>query len=145
MDRASAMCRLGERLAIATVQSRRLEITRIWAAGLDEVQWREPPQWRPVIVIVSYLLASPTIHTVALATDLDKLLKRIGRGPLTLLYTNSVYPDKNVHFPPFRGALEPIGLKLIKDEIGAIETNRGTRTLRYALFYRPAQDTLELE
>jgi hypothetical protein len=80
-----------------------------------------------------------------LAIDLDTLLKRIGRGPLTLLYTNSVYDEKNVHLPAFRGALESMGLNLIKDEIGAIETNRRPRALRYALFYRPAQVTLELE
>jgi hypothetical protein len=145
MDRASAMCRLGETLALATVQRRRLDITRIWTSDLNEVQWPGPPRWRPVIVIVSYLLASPTIDPVALATDLARLLERIGRGPLTLLYTNSVYVDKNVHFPAFRGALESIGLKLIKDEIGEVETNRRKRTLRYALFYRAAQDTLELE
>jgi hypothetical protein len=145
MDRASAMRRLGERLAIATVQSRRLDITRIWTADLNEVKWPEPPRWRPVIVIVSYLLASPTINPAALATDLDELLKRIGRGPLTLLYTNSVYRERNIHFPGFRGSLESIGLQLIKDEIGEIETTYRTRQLRYALFYRPAQDTLELE
>jgi hypothetical protein len=145
MDRASAMRRLGESLAIATVQRRRLDITRIWAANLNEVEWLEPPRWRPVIVIVSYLLASPTINPVALVTDLDTLLKRIGCGPLTLLYTNSVYDDRNTHFPAFRGALESMGLKLIKDEIGTVETNRGKRTLRYALFHRPVQDTLELQ
>jgi hypothetical protein len=145
LDRAPAMYRLGERLAIATVQSRGIDIVRIWTADLNTVQWHEPPRWRPVIVIVSYLLASPTIDPVALATDLHTLLKRIGRGPLTLLYTNSVYAEKNVHFPAFRAALESIGLKLIKDEIGAVETHRKQLALRYALFFRAAQDTLELE
>jgi len=145
MDRASAMCRLGESLAIETAQTRGLDITRIWVTALNDVRWSEPPRWRPVIVIVSYLFASPTINPVALTTDLDKLLKRIGRGPLTLLYTNSVYIKNNLHFPAFRAALESIGFILIKDEIGAIDSKRGTRKLRYALFYRPAQDTLELQ
>jgi hypothetical protein len=63
---------------------------------------------------------------------------------MTLLYTNSAYPDRNDLFPAFRGELESIGLRLIKDEIGEVETNRRPRKLRYALFYRPPQDTLEL-
>jgi hypothetical protein len=144
MDRAGAMRRLGEILAQETVQSRGLDIAQIWASNLNEINWDEPPRWRPVIVIVSYLLASPTIDPLALTTDLDILLKRVGRGPVTLLYTNSVYADRNTHFPAFRGGLESIGMRLIKDEIGKIETNRGPRQLRYALFDRPAQDTLVL-
>lgn len=56
MDRASAMRRLGERFAIATVQGRKLDIARIWTANLNQVDWPEPPRWSPVIVIVSYLL-----------------------------------------------------------------------------------------
>ncbi|HZZ80805.1 MAG TPA: hypothetical protein VFE62_20045 [Gemmataceae bacterium] len=144
MDRASAMRRLGERLAVATIKRRGIEINRIWSPSLAEVEWSEPPHWRPVIVIVSYLLASPTIDPMLLAAELDAILKRIGRGPLTLLYTNSVYDDRNVHFPAFRRALELMGLTMIKYENGQIETDRSPRRLRYALFSRKAQDTLEL-
>lgn len=144
LDRASAMHRLGERLAIATAQCCGHNIHRIWTGDLDKVHWPNPPGWRPVIVIVSYLLASPTIDPVVLAAALDRLLKRIGRGPTTLLYTNSVYDEKNVHFPAFRESLESMRLSMITEGIGTIETNRKTRNLRYALFFRPAQDTLEL-
>lgn len=144
LDRAPAMHHLGEKLAVATAAARGLDIKRTWTSDLALVRWTEPPRWRPVIVIASYLLASPTIDPAALVADVDQLLKRIGRGPLTLLYTNSVYPEKNTHFAAFRRSLEAIGLQLIKDEIGSVITAKKVRPLRYALFNRPAQETLEL-
>lgn len=144
MDRAPSMRLLGAKLATAAVKYRGINIKQFWTDDLNSVEWNEPPKWYPVIVIVSYLLASPTVEPVSLVADLDRLLTRIGRGPVTLLYTNSEHASKNAHFPAFQGALKEIGLNdVVKSDIGTVETEKGIRRLRYALFHRPTQDTIK--
>ena len=111
--------------------------------------WPPVPTWRPVFVIVSYLLASPTLKAVTLIEDLEKLLDKLGRGPVTVLYTNSVRPAANLAFPGFRSALHTARFRMIADDNGIIEAERNTgttydRPLRYALFHRAAQNTLQL-
>ena len=149
VDRSSAMRRLGERLAAAAEMVRELpRIRRHWAADVPSVSWNEAPRWRPVIVIVSYLLASRTLDVAALVPDLDRLLAKLGRGSVTVLYTNSTRDEANRNFPTFRTMLHERGFNLPTEDTGEIEVERGqdarTRRLRYALFHRPAQRTLQL-
>ena len=65
-----------------------------------------------------------------------------------LLYTNSPGNEANRRFPAFRAALRDNGFELFADDTGTITIERqtGSRhvTLRYALFYRPQQQTLRL-
>ena len=124
------------------------QISRHWSSGVPEVHWDSAPGWRPVIVIVSYLLASPTLDAAGLIGELKGLLDKLGRGSVTILYTNSPRADVNRSFPSFRKALQDAGFYMYADDTGEIEIDRRTgmrtRKLRYALFRRPRQDTLRL-
>lgn len=146
VDRAESMCQLGERLAKAAISLGGVhkDTTRSWVADVDDISWSNPPGWRPVVVIISYLLASPTLDAVELVAKLDNLLRRIGRAMVTVLYTNSPKAGPNSSFSSFRDALQKSGFELITDDIGDVVTNRGRRELRYALFVRQAQTILEI-
>lgn len=147
VDRSSAMRSLGERLASAGESMHGMpRIQRRWAKDIASVDWDRALGWRPVIVIVSYLLASPTLDAAALVAELDGLLTRLGRGPVTVLYTNAIGTDANRRFPDFRAALHDADFVTVTEATGVIETRRQkNRSLRYALFQRKRQETLQLE
>ena len=146
VDKSNAMRRLGERLAVAPTQMS--EVRRQWARDISSVSWQQAPGWRPVIVIVSYLLASPTLDATELIGQLDCLLAKFGRGPVTVLFTNSPQAHSNRSFPEFSGALLDAGFRLCADDTGRIGIGRMSgvrrRPLRYALFHRPLRHTLAL-
>lgn len=149
VDRSDAMRRLGERLAAAAEQRHTgFQVSRHWISDISSISWSQPPSWQPVFVIVSYLLASPTLDVDELLSDLKQLLTKLGQGPVTILYTNSRRPEANKQFSGFAKVLLDAGFKKLEDDIGMIEVKRihGTRDrdLRYALFYRPARNTLTL-
>jgi len=149
MDQSHAMRRFGERLAVAaTCLDAIPQVARHWTMDLPSVPWRTPPGWRPVIVIVSYLLASPTLNAAELIGELEELSRRLGRGPVTVLYTNSVRPEANLDFPIFSRELQSVGFELYADDTGSIDIERlqgqRERPLRYALFHRRSQDVLPL-
>ena len=149
MDRSHEMRRFGEHLAIAATRLDAVpQAGRHWTTDLASVPWRTVPGWRPVIVIVSYLLASPTLNAAELIGDLEDLFRRFGRGPVTVLYTNSVRPEANLSFPIFSRELQSIGFELYSDDTGRIDIERlqgqRERQLRYALFHRRSQVVLPL-
>ena len=149
MDQSHAMRRFGEHLAVAATSLDAVpQVDRHWATDLASVPWRSAPGWRPVIVVVSYLLASPTLNAAKLIGELEDLLRRLGRGPVTVLYTNSPRRDANRSFPVFRQELQGAGFELYADDIGSIDIERlqgqRVRQLRYALFHRQSQDILPL-
>jgi len=144
VDASEAMRRLGERLASSALIPG--EVTRLWAPTLDAVAWPHPPGWREVIVIVSYLFASPTLDSEALFHNLIALLDRLGRGGVTLLYTNATRETANRAYPAFRENLCATDFRVVKDATGEIvvkRRNRSTqRPLRYALFRRDRREEL---
>lgn len=146
VDRAASMRRLGERLACSDLVPGKA--SRHWAPGLDAVDWPFAPSWREVIVIVSYLLASPTLDGAGMVRQLLGLLERFGWGGVTLLYTNSVRPEANRAFPRFRDRLVHAGFRKVVDKEGEIVVGRHggprLRPLRYAMFRRDRQDQLRL-
>ena len=146
VDRSSAMRKLGKRLAGAATQMR--EVPCQWAGDISSVSWQQRLGWRPVIVIVSYLLASPTLDAAVLVGELELLLSKFGRGAVTVLYTNSPETQANRSFRMFSEALHHAGFRLYADDIGRIEIERLSgvrmRKLRYALFHRPSRRTLAL-
>ena len=149
VDRSQAMHGLGRRLASAAGRVHRLpQIQCRWATDIPSVSWADPPGWRPVFVIVSYLFASPTLDVAALVASLDALLLKLGRGSVTVLYTNSVRDEANRQFPNFSSMLRARNFELRVSEVGDIHVERGlamrNRRLRYALFHRPPQQTLRL-
>ena len=145
VDRSRAMRELGEQLASALGSMRGTpRIKRYWADDIDGVCWQTRLGWRPVIVIVSFLLASRSLDVRTLIAGLEQLLSHISRGPTTLLYTNSPNAGPNRGYAVFRDALMEAGFRLMADDTGAVHTDRGTRKLRYALFHRHRQGTLAL-
>ena len=139
IDRADSMRQLGARLACSDLLPGR--VTSHWAADVDSVEWRQPPGWREVIVIVSYLFASPTLDAGAMFADLDRLLRRLGHGAVTLLYTNSAREEANRKYPGFRQKLEEADFRVHAEDQGEIVVERWNgpqrRMLFYALFHRP--------
>lgn len=147
LDRSSTMRELGERLAAVAEQVGALNCSeRHWVEDFASVQWHGAPGWRPILVIASYLLASPTLDAESLVADFMELCTRLGRGPITVLYTNSPSMDANRNFEAFRAALEKAGFSIIADDLGSITVERlaglKERRLRYALFQRHAQKVL---
>jgi len=146
VDKSRSMRKFGEYLSSNASQMD--EIQRQWVADIPSVSWSAAPGWRPVIVIVSYLLASPNLEPTTLIDQLECLLRKIGNGPVTVLYTNSSQPEDNRRFPDFLDSLTGIGFKLYADDVGMVKVSRWTgtaeRKLRYALFHRPSIQTLNL-
>lgn len=146
VDRADCMRQLGARFACSEFVPGR--VTTHWAPDLDSFQWQESPGWREVIVIVSYLFASPTLDAEALFDDLERLLFRLGRGAVTLLYTNTVREEPNRQFPGFRRRLEEAEFRVHAEDQGEIVVERWDgpreRSLYYALFHRPQRRRLLL-
>ena len=146
VDQSVAMRDLGEQMAART--SRLEAVRRRWASDLDSIAWKAVPGWRPVLVIVSYLLASPTFKPAELVGRLDALLARLGNGRVTMLQTNSARLDANRNFPAFEEAMRRVGFAKPADGTGEIVIERlageRRRRLRYAVFHRPAKRTLAL-
>ena len=146
VDRSAAMRRLGTRLAaFATRSPDAAEIHCQWAAEIDSIEWNSPPRWRTVLAIVSYLFASRTLDPTSLANDLNEFLKRIGRGQVAILYTNSARAGANRGLRDFADRLKQFGFRQIRDDVGRIESQRSDKwyELRYALFYRGRQNILK--
>ena len=146
VDSSQAMRCLGEQLASRVTQLD--NVRRRWVRDLEEVEWDGAPGWRPVLVIVSYLLASQTLDPEQVVGDLDNLLTKLGNGRVTMLYTNSPRPDANRNFPAFRGALEHAGFGMPADGTGEIVVDRSQgdqlRRFHCAVFHRPARRQLQL-
>jgi hypothetical protein len=149
VDTSVEMHVLGERVAGAAAAAGNLTtIVRHWSTRLASVAWSKPAGWQPVLVIVSYLLASATIDCSSLVAELNAFLNRLGRGPVVLFYTNAVGTRANRHFSTFRSALEVVDFECVADRAGSITVDAWggprRRELRYALFRRTRRDTLQL-
>jgi hypothetical protein len=147
VDRAEAMMDFGETLAIGGGSNIRCD--RFWTNSLTTIPWPYAVSYRPVIVVASYLLASPTIDSAKLANEINTALSKISLGHTIILYTNSTRVQPNQGLTKFSSALESYNFKEIINENGFIEYNTYSgaecRRLRYALFERKEQDTLSLE
>ena len=146
VDTSATMRGFGEHLAAST--SHLNPVRRFWASDLSSVAWDRPPAWRPVLVIVSYLLASPTVDAPRLVDQLDALLAKMGKGRVAVLYTNATGAHANRHYPAFSDALCANGFDVPASGTGEIVIDRRAgpreRRLRYALFHRSPKTKLEL-
>ena len=147
VDRSTAMLNFGEHMVSSAKSHGEMQsVSYQCASEVSSVSWPSVPGWRPVFVIMSYLLASPTLDVKQLVADLDVLLERIGRGHVTVLYTNSPKSAPNRRFNNFSAALQDIGFRLDTNDIGTVEIESGSEIkkyeLRYALFSRQRQTTL---
>lgn len=145
VDQSDTMRELGEQLASAAdAMDGMPTIRRHWVADVLDVSWQQALGWQPVIVIVSFLLASPTLKIHRLIERLEQLLSRLSRGPTTVLYTNSPRAGPNRGFAVFRDTLLALSYQLVADDTGKVHIERRDREVRYALFHRAEQRTLEL-
>lgn len=146
IDRAKSMQRFGERLASSDLMP--ASVARQWTSDIDHVKWAGRG-WREVIVIVSYLFASPALDVQKMFSSLNKLLDRLGQGAVTLLYTNSAREQANLRYPAFRSKLKGLGFQVRAEGEGEILIERSgalkPRTFWYALFRRPRRGTLILK
>lgn len=146
VDRAPEMLVLGER--IAKESSGKCQFERTCSSTIEAVSWSKPLSWKPIIIVVSYLLASPYLGIETMVGQLNSLLKQISLGPVILLYTNSAREGPNKELTRFANALISIGFSESIDESGAINVSTFSRTrvrqLRYAVYVRQSQSHLDL-
>ena len=146
VDQADSMRILGERLASSSYMP--IEVERHWASSLAAVEWLKPPSWSPLVVIFSYVFASPTFDVESTFDELMALLSRLGHGDVTVLYTNSRREEANKQFSAFRNRLVEEGFQCVADSEGQVVVERSHNPkqlqLRYAMFYRGRQRTLPL-
>ncbi len=144
VDRSQTMRRFGKVIADAVKNCSEVpEICTRWACDINAVPWTDPPKWRSVIVIVSYLFASPTLDPSALVDGLLTLLRRIGNGRVDILYTNSTKPMPNLSVGEFHERLTTNEFFQRADFEGTIEVERWSRRESYdfrcALWHRKPQ------
>lgn len=143
VDRAESMLALGESLAQGAGSLGYMgKVERRWVRSIGDIVWAPAPGWRPVIIVCSYLLASPTVEPQRLLAEVLMLVDRIGRGPVLVLYTNSQFDGPNRHFPVFELTLTEAGFTKPVDEVGSVMHRGKERRLRYALFVRPQRTVL---
>lgn len=141
MDRSAAMLRFGRKLAAAANDINGApRIHDRWVTDLTKVSWSSAPSWRPLIVVASYLLASPTLRLETLVSQLNSLLDKLGRGAVTFIYTNSPKPGPNVSFPHLKERLAALGFEPHGDEILSLHPGEpNSPEVRCALLHRPRQ------
>lgn len=141
IDRAASMVQLADELL---VEAKRLAAfhPRAVATLSDSLSGVGParPSWNPLLVVTSYLHASPSLDGPRLIIELDGAFERFGRGPVTFLYTNAERESANVNWPSFQAELRTRGFVEHEAGLGQI----AGRSLRYSLLHRPPRSTLDL-
>lgn len=147
VDRAESMMSLGETLA--SNSARHPNCRRTWVKDLNALAWLRPPGYRPVIIVMSYIFASPTISPSDLADQLVNTLDRISHGSTVLIYTNSQYDRLNTNYPIFAGQLSRYSFTEHTHDKGVIHIKRSggarARHLQYAVLYRHERKFLNLQ
>ncbi|MCA7968372.1 class I SAM-dependent methyltransferase [Burkholderia sp. AU39826] len=146
VDRARSMLDLGELLATGAKERGAFHPQTTWTFGndLDDFDFG-PVRGEWTVVVASYLLASSTIDVDALVRAIEAALKRIGPGPVAVLYTNSANTTARAKFPAFRDALVRGGFEVWADDIERfVDTEKTPKDLHYALLFRAAQNTIPM-
>lgn len=133
LDRSLEMRRLGATLAAAAREREALHdsTTIAFVDALEDVQF-DKPRWDITLVVASYLLASPTIDTNALAASVAAAVNRRGCGTAAFLYLNSAKAFPNAKWPDLVASLATAGFELRIDQV---------ENVRCALLVRRAQAT----
>lgn len=106
--------------------------------SLDDIPFPVGARINPKIFVASYLLASNTIEVEPLVKSIVKIADTFSRGPSLLLYTNTTHPLAGQKFPAFKEQLEAAGFRCPADDQTHIAHKNKTRSVHYALFYKPA-------
>ena len=147
VDRAESMMSLGETLASKSI--RHPNCRRTWVNDLNGLAWERPPGYRPVIIVMSYIFASPTISPSDLADQIAHTLNRVSHGSTVLIYTNSQYDQLNTNYPIFANQLLRHSFTEHTHGKGVINIKRSggarVRHLQYAVLYRHERRLLKLK
>lgn len=146
VDRSAAMRRLGQTLACRAREYGGLhERTTFWFGDSLANAAFGPIRGEPIIVVASYLLASPTLDVQALVGEIDSSINRIGPGLAAVLYTNSAMAFATKKYPEFKTALLERGFQVMADSIELFsDTDAAPKKLHYALFVRPATNSIRI-
>lgn len=140
IDRARSMQHLGHVLADAAMAAGGLEggTTIEFHDSLDLYQRLGPPRGTWTIVLVCYLLASPTIDVVAMANSIVAACDRNGPGQVSVLCLNSAAAMANSRFPDFSARMATLGFEpRVEDSELFTDTRSKHKDVHYALFHRP--------
>lgn len=146
VDRASSMLRLGALLAEEAAKLDAIHpLTSVtFAQSLSDISFG-PARGEWTIVVASYLLASPTVDPGGLVADILTTLERVGPGPVAVLYTNSANRYADAKYPEFRDTLIKAEFDVRADAVERfLDTTKEPKDMHYALFYRPAKNTLNV-
>ncbi|WP_321804278.1 hypothetical protein [Burkholderia sp. BCC1988] len=146
IDRAPSMLELGGVLATGARHRGAFHPLTTWAFGqsLDELDFG-PVRGEWVVVVASYLLASPTLVVDELVASILGALTRFGPGPVAVLYTNSANAAARAKFPAFRDSLMREGFEVKADFVERfVDTTKTPKDLHYALLFRPAQNIINM-
>jgi hypothetical protein len=139
------MLKLGHRLAAAARERGVLHAdASVWfGTNLSEADFG-PKRGDWTIVVASYLFASPSLNVQKLMVEILGAIDCVGPGPAAVLYTNSAQERWNLSYPEFRDRLVDAGFGVVADDTAELAGDRGSRTLRYALLFRPETRTIDL-
>ena len=140
IDRARSMQNLGQALADAAKAAGGLErdTTVEFRDNLDLYQRAGPPRGTWTIVLVCYLLASPTLDVIAMANSIAAACDRNGPGPVSVLCLNSAAAVANSRFPDFAARMTELGFEpRAADRERFADTRSAQKEIHYALFHRP--------
>ncbi len=144
-DRAVSMCNFGHVLAEATRDSGALHgETRVqFLPDVKDVSTGAMKS-KPVLVVLSYLLASETINVDELTGDILSVCDRMTMGPIDVLYTNSPREKACRNFPGLKQRLEGAGFDEVAGGKVTLTETSNDRDVHYALFHRgPTTDIPE--
>lgn len=140
IDRARSMLDLGQVLAEAAKATGGLEhdTSVQFLDSLSNYQRTGPPRGTWTIVLVCYLLASPTLDVVAMANSIASACDRNGPGPVSVLCLNSAAAIANSRFPDFAARITALGFEpRVIDNERFTDTRSTPKDIHYALFHRP--------
>jgi SAM-dependent methyltransferase len=137
VDTSQAMCTLGAELAEAAKEAGGLNpLTSVeFTDSADHIDFG-PMRSGWTIVILSYLLASRTIDVELLTKQIVEFCRRIGPGPVALLYTNAAREEAREAFPEFRDCMIAAGFTVHIQALEELQYGDRPRSIHYALFHR---------
>lgn len=137
VDTSTMMREVGAELAAATRNSGGLNVNSSvdFHSALDDIDFGSPRAgW--TMVVLSYLLASDSLNVEALVTQLLHACKRIGLGPVAVLYTNTTREAAGAKYPELEARLLAAGFTKQVEDREMLEDGDRARPVHYALFVR---------
>ncbi|MGW8304697.1 MAG: hypothetical protein ACWGIK_02575 [Achromobacter pulmonis] len=137
VDTSQQMCALGRELAHAARDAGGLSLQTgvYFADSINSFNFGQPRLgW--TIVVLSYLLASASLNIELVVREIVDACRRIGPGPVAVLYTNSAQAERRIAFPEFQNRMMNAGFKCDVVDTELLTDGEKPRNIHYALFTR---------